>query len=199
MANNNRKRRVPVAVVLAAALYTVSFTSQAAAMIPEEETETAVVEMTVDVNGVSETALVNDSAEKISSTVESATKEGEKKAQQKKEEIEARKNAEELLASIIFCEAGNQPYAGKVAVGAVIMNRVESGRFPNTIQGVIYQRGQFTPAMTGKLARVLASGNIPSSCYDAARAALNGESPVGNALFFNTRSGSFKLGDHYFS
>lgn len=108
-------------------------------------------------------------------------------------------SSEKLMAAIIFCEAGNQPYAGKVAVGAVIMNRVESGRFPNTIQGVIYQRGQFTPAMTGKLARVLASGNIPSSCYDAARAALNGESPVGNALFFNTRSGSFKLGDHYFS
>lgn len=103
------------------------------------------------------------------------------------------------MAAIIFCEAGNQPYSGKVAVGAVIMNRVESGRFPNTIQGVIYQRGQFTPAMTGKLARVLASGNIPSSCYEAARAALNGESPVGNALFFNTGSGSFKLGDHYFS
>ena len=108
-------------------------------------------------------------------------------------------SSEKLMAAIIFCEAGNQPYAGKVAVGAVIMNRVESGRFPNTIQGVIYQRGQFTPAMTGKLARVLASGNIPGSCYEAARAALNGESPVGNALFFNTSHGSFKLGDHYFS
>ncbi len=108
-------------------------------------------------------------------------------------------DTEKLMAAIIFCEAGNQSYTGKVAVGAVIMNRVESGRFPNTIKGVIYQSGQFTPAMTGKLARVLASGNIPSSCYEAARAALNGESPVGNALFFNTHSGSFKLGDHYFS
>lgn len=107
--------------------------------------------------------------------------------------------SEKLLAAIIFCEAGNQPYAGKVAVGAVVLNRVESGRFPNTIREVIYQRGQFTPAMTGKLARVLSSGNIPSSCYSAARDALNGESPVGNALFFNTGHGSFKLGDHYFS
>lgn len=107
--------------------------------------------------------------------------------------------SEKLLAAIIFCEAGNQPYAGKVAVGAVVLNRVESGRFPNTIREVIYQRGQFTPAMTGKLARVLASGNIPGSCYEAARDALNGESPVGNALFFNTGHGSFKLGDHYFS
>ena len=111
------------------------------------------------------------------------------------EELEA----EKLLAALIFCEAGNQPYAGKVAVGAVVLNRVESGRFPNTIKEVIYQRGQFTPAMTGKLGRVLSSGNIPSSCYDAARDALAGESPVGNALFFNTGYGSFKLGDHYFS
>ena len=104
-----------------------------------------------------------------------------------------------LLAAIIFCEAGNQPYNGKVAVGAVIMNRVNSSRFPNTIREVIYQRGQFSPAMSGKLDRVLASGNIPSSCYDAARAALNGSNPIGNALFFNTFSGKFKLGDHYFS
>lgn len=106
---------------------------------------------------------------------------------------------EKLLAALIFCEAGNQPYDGKVAVGAVVLNRVESGRFPNTIKEVIYQSGQFTPAMTGKLGRILASGNIPSSCYDAARDALAGESPVGNALFFNTGYGSFKLGDHYFS
>lgn len=104
----------------------------------------------------------------------------------------------ELMAAIIFCEAGNQPYEGKVAVGAVIMNRIASGRFPNTLEGVIYQRGQFTPAMTGKLARVLSSGRVPSSCYDAARDAMNGVNPIGGALFFNTRSGNFKLGDHYF-
>lgn len=111
------------------------------------------------------------------------------------EEIEI----EELLAALIFCEAGNQPYAGKVAVGAVVMNRVESGRFPNSIREVIYQRGQFTPAMTGKLERVISAGRVPSPCYDAARDALNGETTVGDALFFNTGHGSFKLGDHYFS
>lgn len=108
-------------------------------------------------------------------------------------------NVETLLAALIYCEAGNQPYEGKVAVGAVVMNRVASGRFPNTIEQVIYQRGQFTPAMTGKLARVIASGRIPESCFQAARAALAGETTVGNALFFNTSHGSFKLGDHYFS
>lgn len=108
-------------------------------------------------------------------------------------------DVETLLAALIYCEAGNQPYDGQVAVGAVVMNRVASGRFPNTIQEVIYQRGQFTPAMTGKLGRVLASGNIPASCFQAARDALNGHTTVGNALFFNTSHGSFKLGDHYFS
>ncbi len=108
-------------------------------------------------------------------------------------------STETLLAALIYCEAGNQPYAGQVGVGAVVMNRVASGRFPNSIREVIYQRGQFTPAMTGKLDRIIASGKIPASCYEAARAALAGETTVGNAMYFNTRRGSFKLGDHYFS
>ena len=119
------------------------------------------------------------------------------------EEIQAQQKEADvrLLAALIYCEAGNQPYDGKVAVGAVVMNRIASSRFPNTLEGVIYQRGQFGPAMTGKLGRVLASGKAPASCYQAAQDALNGVSPVGNALFFNTgRPGSagYKLGDHYF-
>jgi N-acetylmuramoyl-L-alanine amidase len=81
------------------------------------------------------------------------------------------------------------------------MNRIASGRFPNTLEGVVYQRGQFTPAMNGKLGRILNSNRIPASCYEAAQDAMNGANPVGNALFFNTgRVGSrgYKLGDHYF-
>lgn len=118
------------------------------------------------------------------------------------QEIEAEKKKVDdlkLLAALIYCEAGNQCYEGKVAVGAVVLNRIESRRYPNTLEGVIYQRGQFTPARSGKLARVLRSGKIPSSCYKAAQDALNGADPVNGALYFNTRSGSFKLGDHYFS
>jgi hypothetical protein len=103
-----------------------------------------------------------------------------------------------LLAAIIYCEAGNQSYEGKVAVGAVVMNRVYSSSFPNTISEVIYQSGQFTPASSGALASALANG-VPSSCYDAAVAALNGENPVGSALYFNTGSGKgTKIGDHQF-
>ncbi len=117
------------------------------------------------------------------------------------EEIEAEKKSAQvkLLAALIYCEAGNQPYKGKVAVGSVVMNRISSSRYPNTMEKVIYQRGQFTPAMTGKLARVLSSGRVPSSCYDAALDAMNGAKPVGNALYFNTGYGKIKLGDHYFS
>lgn len=62
---------------------------------------------------------------------------------------------QELLAALIYCEAGNQPYEGQVAVGAVVMNRVRSGSYPNTISEVIYQSGQFGPAMTGWLDSVL--------------------------------------------
>ena len=128
--------------------------------------------------------------------------EGTKDAQTMEEIQAQQKEADvKLLAALIYCEAGNQPYDGKVAVGAVVMNRIASKRFPNTLHGVIYQRGQFCPVRTGKLARVLASGKIPTSCYEAAQDAMSGVNPIGNALFFNTgRVGTrgYKLGDHYF-
>lgn len=103
-----------------------------------------------------------------------------------------------LLAAIIYCEAGNQSREGKVAVGAVVLNRVASVSFPNTIYDVIYQSGQFTPAYSGVLASALANG-VPSDCVEAAQAALNGENPVGGALYFNTGSGrGIKIGAHQF-
>ena len=103
-----------------------------------------------------------------------------------------------LLAALIYCEAGNQSRDGKVAVGAVVMHRVASGSFANTIRGVIYQSGQFTPAYSGALDSALANG-VPSECYEAAQAALNGEDPVPGALYFNAGSGrGVKIGDHQF-
>ena len=85
-----------------------------------------------------------------------------------------------------------------VAVGAVVMNRVYSSSFPNSISEVIYQSGQFTPASSGWLASALASG-VPSTCYDAAVAAISGENPVPGALYFNTGSGKgVQIGDHQF-
>jgi spore germination cell wall hydrolase CwlJ-like protein len=106
-----------------------------------------------------------------------------------------------LLAAIIYCEAGGESYEGKVAVGAVVMNRVKSASYPNTIEGVIYQSGQFSPVASGKLSRVLSSHSYTSSCVDAAKEALSGVSNVGNAKSFRTvRSGhsGMKIGGHVF-
>lgn len=89
-----------------------------------------------------------------------------------------------LLAALIQCEAGSETYNGKLAVGAVVMNRVRSGAYPNTVSGVIFASGQFTPALNGKVARVYTNGGISDSCYEAARAAINGETNVGSATHF---------------
>lgn len=60
-----------------------------------------------------------------------------------------------LMSAIIFCEAGAESYTGKVAVGIVVMNRVRSKKYPNTVKGVIYQKSQFTPAHSGALSKAL--------------------------------------------
>ncbi len=103
-----------------------------------------------------------------------------------------------MLAALIECEAGGESYTGKVAVGAVVMNRVRSGSFPNSISGVIYQSGQFSPVSSGKFQRVLSRG-ARSDCYDAAAAALAGENPVGSCLYFNSGSGrGIQIGNQHF-
>ncbi|MGN0343593.1 MAG: cell wall hydrolase [Lachnospiraceae bacterium] len=105
-----------------------------------------------------------------------------------------------LLAAIIQCEAGSEPYEGQVAVGAVVLNRVRSGRWPNSISGVIYQRGQFGPARNGSLARVLSNGNISGSCKNAAAEALAGSDPTGGKMFFHRVNGrdGLVIGNHVF-
>ena len=105
-----------------------------------------------------------------------------------------------LLAAIIQCEAGSECYEGKVAVGAVVLNRKRSGSYPNSISGVIYQRGQFGPARNGALARVLASGNISSSCRQAAADALAGADPTGGKKNFHRANGAdgLVIGNHVF-
>ena len=114
-------------------------------------------------------------------------------------EAEAAQQAEkELLASLIFCEAGNQPYEGQVAVGAVIMNRVKSGSYPNSIEEVIYQSGQFGPAATGWLNRVRSSKGYSQTALQAAVDALNGSNPIGNCLYFDQGGAGMKIGAHYF-
>lgn len=104
----------------------------------------------------------------------------------------------DLLAAIIECEAGGESHTGKVAVGAVIMNRVRSGQFPNSITDVVYQSGQFSPVASGKLSSVLARG-ARSDCYQAAQDALNGSNPIGGALYFNSGTGKGQqIGNQHF-
>ena len=86
-----------------------------------------------------------------------------------------------ILAATIQLEAGNEPYEGQVAVGAVIMNRVRSGGYPNSISGVVYQAGQFS--VSGRIAATAASG-VKSSCMQAAQAAIGGMDNTGGALSF---------------
>lgn len=105
-----------------------------------------------------------------------------------------------LLAALIHCEAGGEPYEGQVAVGAVVMNRVRSAAYPNTIHGVIYASGQFTPAMSGKVNRVYESGKIYESCIKAAEEALSGVSNVGDLTHFRRNNGreGLVIGNHVF-
>lgn len=123
------------------------------------------------------------------------------------------------MTSIIYCEARGESYAGKKAVGIVVMNRVKSNQFPNNIKDVIYQRGQFSPTRNGSLNRALGeydsqmrrgrTSGVMAECQSAAEEALNGSTSVningrqqdmGSYLFFSRyiRNARFQLGAHQF-
>lgn len=107
----------------------------------------------------------------------------------------------ELLAAIIYCEARGESYYGQLAVGAVVLNRVNDPRFPNTIRGVIYSPNQFSPVWAGNPTYfdiALARG-ANASCIAAATEVLNGNI-VGPWLYFRTvngHEGTF-IGNHVF-
>lgn len=84
-----------------------------------------------------------------------------------------------LLARIISAEARGEPYTGQVAVGAVILNRIEHPSFPDTLSGVIYQNGAFTAIVDGQF-----NEPVAASAYNAARDALNGWDPTGGAIYY---------------
>lgn len=158
-----------------------------------------------------------DAGETIAAIAQRAKEEEERKAKEAEEAAKqaARNNAAgnrvntgavagdaddaRLLGALIQCEAGNQPYDGKVAVGAVVMNRLKSGAYPNSIEGVIYASGQFTPALNGKVERIYNSG-VSASCMQAAQDALAGNTTVGTATHFR-RAGNREgivIGAHVF-
>src|SRR5690606_18053188 len=86
---------------------------------------------------------------------------------------------EELLARLVRAEAEGEPYAGKVAVAAVVLNRLEHPDFPDTVTGIVYQPAQFEPVLNGTI-------NKPARPVDrnAVRDALRGWDPSDGALYF---------------
>lgn len=86
-----------------------------------------------------------------------------------------------LMSAIIWCEAGNQCEAGKQAVGIVVMNRVDSASFANTVEDVIYEPGQFRPKEDGSLRKALKmydNGELPQECIDIAKFCLEGNTVI---------------------
>ena len=84
-----------------------------------------------------------------------------------------------LLAKLVYAEARGESYKGKVAVAAVVLNRVGSSSFPNTLSGVVYQGGAFSSVSNGSI------NNTPNSeCIRAALDAINGWDPTGGCLYF---------------
>lgn len=129
------------------------------------------------------------------------------RAEEEKKKLSANRGAVDvevsdvtLLAALIQCEAGNESAEGKLAVGAVVMNRVRSGSYPNSVSGVINAPSQFPPATNGKVAQVIASG--PSAaCIEAAQSAINGATNVGGATHFRAVSSGMSgivIGNHVF-
>lgn len=197
----------------------VAAVSKGATLIVEVDAEP--VEGWVAVRFTGKTRYVSaDYVETVLATTEAITIAEEQEIARKKAEEEAKRRAAQtteitvvqnpsynattdeilLLAALIQCEAGGEKYEGQVAVGAVVLNRVRSSRYPNTIAEVIYSPGQFTPAGNGKVDGVLARGP-KETCIKAAQEALNGTDYTNGAVSFRqTKSGhaGLVIGNHVF-
>lgn len=114
----------------------------------------------------------------------------------------------DLFARVIYAEARGEPYLGKVAVAAVILNRLRSSQFPNTLNGVIYQKYAFESVSSGYIWRIYPDKSV----YQAAQEAINGSDPSNGALYFYnpqkvsnsnnwiwSRKVITRIGDHVFA
>ena len=104
------------------------------------------------------------------------------------EQPKVRQEEVELLARLVSAEAKGEPYAGQVAVAAVVLNRVEHEHFADSIREVIYDKGQFQPVLNGAINR-----EPSDSAIDAVKAALAGYDPTKGALYFANLS----IADHH--
>lgn len=121
---------------------------------------------------------------------EAAAKKATTKAKKSSKKVEREYTKSELryMTAIIYCEARGESYAGKKAVGIVVMNRVRSKKFPNSVKKVIYQRGQFSPVRNGSLNKALKlydkqmkKGKVKGTmktCMKAAKSVLSGSTTI---------------------
>lgn len=186
---NNCRWRMALAAIVA---LSIGFSSQAAEIdqigTPESKAILTVGQVVKSASGIEcikknkmQTGLQTQLTSKIEDTLQ-----------------EEEERAEKLLASIIFCEAGNQSFTGQVAVGAVVLNRMANEAYPDTMEEVIYQPGQFCPAGSGWLDRVRSTDGYTESAMQAAEAALAGENPIGDCLYFDQGGYGYQIGAHYF-
>lgn len=188
----------------------------------EESTETVGIKETEESKETTEVKETEESKETtdVKETEESKeTKEVKETVKIKKTEVATvkyTKSQVRLLSALIYCEARGEGYNGKLAVGIVVMNRVRSDRYPDTLKGVIYQKYQFSPVSSGSLKRALAEydkGNFTSTtekaCIKAAKAALSGTKSItvnskkkafSKYLSFSGRlkGYTYRLGNHRF-
>ena len=186
--NNCRWRMALVAIVA----LSIGFSSQAAEIdqigTPESKAILTVGQVVKSASGIEcikKNKMQTGLQTKLTSKIEDTLKEEEERA-------------EKLLASIIYCEAGNQSFTGQVAVGAVVLNRMANEAYPDTMEEVIYQPGQFCPAGSGWLDRVRSTDGYTESAMQAAEAALAGENPIGDCLYFDQGGYGYQIGAHYF-
>ena len=186
---NNCRWRLAVAASVA---LSIGFSSQAAEIdqigTPENKAILTVGQVVKSASGIEcikKNKMQTGLQTKLTSKIEDTLKEEEERA-------------EKLLASIIFCEAGNQSFTGQVAVGAVVLNRMANEAYPDTMEEVIYQPGQFCPAGSGWLDRVRSTDGYTESAMQAAEAALAGENPIGDCLYFDQGGYGYQIGAHYF-
>lgn len=122
--------------------------------------------------------------------------------------LELTKAELDLFARVLYAEAQGEPYQGKVAVAAVIVNRIKSSRFPNTLNGVIYQRFAFESVASGYIWKIQPDASV----YRAAKEALQGSDPTDGAIYFYnpakvsnpnnwiwSREVTLRIGDHVFA
>ena len=137
--------------------------------------------------------------EKAAQEAAKAAKEAEAKKRAEAEKKAANSSDVAVLAALVQLEAGGESYEGKLAVASVVMNRVRSGGYPNSVSGVVYQSGQFPPAGTARMASLVANG-AGSDCVKAAKQAIGGVSNIGSLKHLHAArlGGDVVIGNHAF-